>query len=103
MKSLKNDAIVANIGHFDNEIDKAGFEIFPGIKVKNLMPQVDRLIFPDRHGVVVLASGKLMNLDCATSHLSLVMSCSFSNKVFGQFDILKNWKETKAYKNDVYW
>merc|ERR1712118_301782 len=102
MKKMKNNAIVGNIGHFDNEIDMAGLESFPGIKVENIKPQVDRFVFPDGHGVIVLASGRLCNLGCATGHPSFVMSCSFTNQVLAQLDILKNWQETKAYKNDVY-
>merc|ERR1711966_292337 len=102
MKKMKNNAIVGNIGHFDNEIDMAGIEGFAGIKVENIKPQVDRFVFPDGHGVIILASGRLMNLGCATGHPSFVMSCSFTNQVLGQLDLLKNWKETKAYKNDVY-
>merc|ERR1712029_237017 len=93
---------VGNIGHFDNEIDMAGLEGFPGIKVENIKPQVDRFLFPDGHGVIILASGRLLNLGCATGRPSFVMSCSFTNQVLAQLDILKNWKETKAYKNDVY-
>merc|ERR1712091_504670 len=103
MKKMKNNAIVGNIGHFDNEIDMAGLEGLPGIKVENIKPQVDRFVFPDDgHGVIVLASGRLCNLGCATGHPSFVMSCSFTNQVLAQLDLLKNWKETKAYKNDVY-
>merc|ERR1712218_21133 len=102
MKKMKNNAIVGNIGHFDNEIDMAGLEGFEGIKVENIKPQVDRFVFPDGHGVIVLASGRLLNLGCATGHPSFVMSCSFTNQVLAQLDLLKNWKETKAYKNDVY-
>jgi adenosylhomocysteinase len=102
MKNMKNNAIIGNIGHFDNEIDMAGLEAFPGIKVENIKPQVDRFVFPDGHGVIVLASGRLCNLGCATGHPSFVMSCSFTNQVLAQLDLLKNWKETKAYKNDVY-
>jgi len=102
MKKMKNNAIVGNIGHFDNEIDMAGLEGFPGIKVENIKPQVDRFVFPDGHGVIVLAAGRLLNLGCATGHPSFVMSCSFTNQTLAQLDLLKNWKETKAYKNDVY-
>merc|ERR1712039_166731 len=102
MKKMKNNAIVGNIGHFDNEIEMSGLEAFPGIKVENIKPQVDRFVFPDGHGVIVLASGRLCNLGCATGHPSFVMSCSFTNQVLAQLDLLKNWKETKAYKNDVY-
>jgi len=102
MKKMKNNAIVGNIGHFDNEIDMAGLEKMEGMKVENIKAQVDRFVFPDGHGVIVLASGRLLNLGCATGHPSFVMSCSFTNQVLGQLDLLKNWKETKAYKNDVY-
>merc|ERR1712161_107823 len=102
MKKMKNNAIVGNIGHFDNEIDMAGLEGFAGIKVENIKPQVDRFAFPDGHGIIVLASGRLLNLGCATGHPSFVMSCSFTNQVLAQLDLLKNFKETKAYKNDVY-
>jgi len=102
MKKMKNNAIVGNIGHFDNEIAMEDLEGFPGIKVENIKPQVDRFVFPDGHGVIVLASGRLVNLGCATGHPSFVMSCSFTNQVLAQLDLLKNWKETKAYKNDVY-
>jgi adenosylhomocysteinase len=102
MKKMKNNAIVGNIGHFDNEIDMAGLEGMAGVTVENIKPQVDRFVFPDGHGVIVLASGRLLNLGCATGHPSFVMSCSFTNQVLAQLDLLKNWKETKQYKNDVY-
>merc|ERR1712176_907976 len=102
MKKMKNNAIVGNIGHFDNEIEMAALEGCPGIKVENIKPQVDRFIFPDGHGIIMLASGRLCNLGCATGHPSFVMSCSFTNQVLGQLDLLKNWKEGKGYKNDVY-
>jgi adenosylhomocysteinase len=102
MKKMKNNAIVGNIGHFDNEIEMAELESFPGIKVENIKPQVDRFVFPDGHGVIILASGRLLNLGCATGHPSFVMSCSFTNQVLGQLDLLKNWKENKGYKNEVY-
>jgi len=102
MKAMKNNAVVGNIGHFDNEIEMDLLEKFPGIKVENIKPQVDRFVFPDGHGVIILASGRLCNLGCATGHPSFVMSCSFTNQVLAQLDLLKNWKETKAYKNQVY-
>merc|ERR1712159_248014 len=73
-----------------------------GIKIDNIKPQVDRFVFPDGHGVIILAAGRLLNLGCATGHPSFVVSCSFTNQVLAQLDLLKNWKETKAYKNDVY-
>merc|ERR1711957_411286 len=90
MSKMKNNAIVGNIGHFDNEIDMAGLEGFPGIKVENIKPHVDRFVFPDGHGVIVLASGRLLNLGCATGHPSFVMSCSFTNQVLAQLDLVKN-------------
>merc|ERR1712190_703407 len=99
MKKMKNNAIVGNIGHLDNEIDMAGLEGFPGIKCENIKPQVDRFVFPDGHGVIVLASGRLLNLGCATGHPSFVMSCSFTNQTLAQIDLLKNHKN---YKNEVY-
>jgi adenosylhomocysteinase len=105
MKKMKNNAIVGNIGHFDNEIDMAGLEGMPGIKVENIKPQVDRFVFPDGHGIIVLAAGRLLNLGCATGHPSFVMSCSFTNQTLAQLDLLRNWKEAKPeekYKNDVY-
>merc|ERR1712046_355530 len=102
MKKMKNNAIVGNIGHFDNEIDVAGLEGFGGIKCENIKPQVDRFVFPDGHGVIVLASGRLLNLGCATGHPSFVMSCSFTNQALAQLDLLNNQKETKAYENRVY-
>merc|ERR1712167_437774 len=87
MKKMKNNAIVGNIGHFDNEIDMAGLESFQGIKVENIKAQVDRYIFPDGHGIIVLASGRLLNLGCATGHPSFVMSCSFTNQTLAQLEL----------------
>merc|ERR1712224_1119849 len=97
MKNMKNNAIVGNIGHFDNEIDMAGLEAFPGIKVENIKPQVDRFEFPDGHGVIVLAEGRLLNLGCATGHPSFVMSCSFTNQCIAQLEL---WNERKSGKYD---
>merc|ERR1712227_296447 len=102
MKKMKNNAIVGNIGHFDNEIDMAGLENFPGIKCENIKPQVDRFVFPDGHGVIILAAGRLLNLGCATGHPSFVMSCSFTNQALAQIDLNNNYKGSKSYKNDVY-
>jgi len=79
MAQMKNNAIVCNIGHFDNEIDMEGIENYPGIKRINIKPQVDRFEFPDGHGVIILAEGRLVNLGCATGHPSFVMSNSFTN------------------------
>merc|ERR1712167_221490 len=101
MKKMKNNAIVGNIGHFDNEIDMAGLEDpKSGIKCENIKPQVDRFVFPDGHGVILLASGRLLNLGCATGHPSFVMSCSFTNQVLAQLDLLT--AKEKGYKADVY-
>jgi len=102
MKKMKNNAIVGNIGHFDNEIEMEKLEKSEGIKIENIKPQVDRYVFPDGHGIIVLAAGRLLNLGCATGHPSFVMSCSFTNQVLAQLDILKNVKENKGYKNEVY-
>jgi len=100
MKKMKNNAIVGNIGHFDNEIEMENLEKFPGIKVENIKPQVDRYVFPDGHGIIVLAAGRLLNLGCATGHPSFVMSCSFTNQVLAQIDLLT--AKQKGYKNEVY-
>merc|ERR1712027_22566 len=102
MKKMKNNAIVGNIGHFDNEIEMDKLEKCEGIKIENIKAQVDRFVFPDGHGIIVLASGRLLNLGCATGHPSFVMSCSFTNQVLAQIDIRKNVTEKKGYKNDVY-
>merc|ERR1712139_198901 len=102
MKKMKNNAIVGNIGHFDNEIQMAELEGFPGIKVENIKPQVDRFEFPDGHGIIVLAAGRLLNLGCATGHPSFVMSCSFTNQTLAQLDLLANWKGANKYENKVY-
>merc|ERR1711972_1097402 len=75
---------------------------FKIITLENMKPQVGRFVFPDGHGIIMLASGRLCNLGCATGHPSFVMSCSFTNQVLGQLDLLKNWKENKGYKNEVY-
>merc|ERR1712146_151411 len=99
MKKMKNNAIVGNIGHFDNEIDMAGLESFPGIKVENIKPQVVRFVFPDGHGIIVLASGRLLNLGCATGPPSFVMSCSFTNQTLAQLELWKE-RESGKYKTD---
>merc|ERR1719460_2148761 len=102
MKKMKNNAVVGNIGHFDNEIEMELLENMPGIKVENIKPQVDRFLFPDGHGVIILASGRLCNLGCATGHPSFVMSCSFTNQTLAQLALLDNWKKEKKYEKDVY-
>ncbi|KAA8494520.1 Adenosylhomocysteinase [Porphyridium purpureum] len=101
MARMKNNAIVGNIGHFDNEIDMAGLEKFPGIVRQNIKPQVDRFVFPDGHGVIVLAEGRLLNLGCATGHPSFVMSCSFTNQTLAQVELWEN-RNTGKYENNVY-
>merc|ERR1719213_544610 len=102
MQKMKNNAIVGNIGHFDNEIQMAELEGFPGIKGENIKPQVDRFEFPDGHGIIVLASGRLLNLGCATGHPSFVMSCSFTNQTLAQLEL---WKERDSgkYKTDQFY
>lgn len=97
MSKMKNNAIVGNIGHFDNEIDMEGLEQWPGIRKINIKPQVDRYVFPDGHGVIILAEGRLLNLGCATGHPSFVMSNSFTNQVMAQVDLWIN-KSTGKYE-----
>jgi len=97
MAKMRNQAIVCNIGHFDNEIDVAGVEKYPGIKKINIKPQVDKFVFPDGHSIILLASGRLVNLGCATGHPSFVMSNSFTNQTLAQISL---WKED--YKLGVY-
>ena len=101
MAAMKNNAIVGNIGHFDNEIDMAGLQSYPGVKRVNIKPQCDRFVFPDGHGIIILAEGRLMNLGCATGHPSFVMSCSFTNQCIAQLEL---WAErtTGKYENKVY-
>merc|ERR1719376_595231 len=101
MAAMKNNAIVANIRHFDNEIDMAGLAKVPGIKKDEIKPQTDRWIFEDGHGVIILAEGRLMNLGCATGHPSFVMSCSFTNQFIAQLE-LWNEKDSGKYEKKVY-
>ncbi|MFD1860883.1 adenosylhomocysteinase [Aeromicrobium camelliae] len=86
-EKMKNQAIVGNIGHFDNEIDMAGLEQYPGIKRETIKPQVDVWTFPDGHKVIVLSEGRLLNLGNATGHPSFVMSNSFTNQVLAQIEL----------------
>ncbi len=99
MRQMKNNAIVGNIGHFDNEIEMIAVERDPSIIRENIKPQVDRWIFKDGHGVIVLAEGRLLNLGCATGHPSFVMSASFTNQVMAQIELFKN---PDNYENKVY-
>jgi adenosylhomocysteinase len=87
MRTMKDEAIVCNIGHFDSEIDIAGLVADKGIKEINVKPQVDRFVFPDGHAVIMLARGRLVNLGCATGHPSFVMSTSFTNQVLAQITL----------------
>jgi adenosylhomocysteinase len=87
MAAMKHQAIVGNIGHFDNEIDMAGLARTPGVERVNIKPQVDKWVFPDGHAVIVLAEGRLLNLGCATGHPSFVMSNSFTNQVIAQVEL----------------
>jgi adenosylhomocysteinase len=85
MAQMKNNAIVGNIGHFDNEIDMEN--LYKAATRNNIKPQVDRFVFPDGHGVILLAEGRLLNLGCATGHPSFVMSSSFTNQVLAQIEL----------------
>jgi len=102
MAQMKNNAIVGNIGHFDNEIDMSGLEGYPGIQRVTIKPQVDRFEFPDGHGVIMLAEGRLLNLGCATGHPSFVMSCSFTNQVLAQIELWDNRETAKYERGKVY-
>jgi adenosylhomocysteinase len=87
MSRMKHQAIVGNIGHFDNEIDMAGLTRWPGVRRTNIKPQVDEWTFPDGHGIIVLSEGRLLNLGNATGHPSFVMSNSFTNQVIAQVEL----------------
>jgi adenosylhomocysteinase len=97
MKKMKDQAIVCNIGHFDNEIQVDNLNDLKGVKKINIKPQVDKYLFPDGHSIFILAEGRLVNLGCATGHPSFVMSNSFSNQTLAQIEL---W--TKKYKIGVY-
>ncbi len=99
MAKMKDQAIVCNIGHFDNEIDMAGLNATPGIRKENIKPQVDKWVWPNGHYILVLAEGRLVNLGCATGHPSFVMSNSFSNQVLAQIDLRQN---QSAHEKKVY-
>ena len=90
MARMKHQAIVGNIGHFDNEIDMAGLHRMSDVTQVNIKPQVDEFVFPDGHSVIVLAEGRLLNLGCATGHPSFVMSNSFTNQVLAQIELHTN-------------
>jgi len=99
MERMKDQAIVANIGHFDNEIQVDPLNERQDVKRTNIKPQVDKYTFPDGHEIFMLAEGRLVNLGCATGHPSFVMSNSFSNQVLAQLDL---WKNKDSYKVGVY-
>ncbi|MEQ8938046.1 MAG: adenosylhomocysteinase, partial [Gammaproteobacteria bacterium] len=94
--NMKNEAIVCNIGHFDNEIDVASLEQYEWEEIK---PQVDHVIFPDGKRIILLAQGRLINLGCGTGHPSFVMSASFTNQVMAQIELFTRGDN---YKNEVY-
>jgi adenosylhomocysteinase len=96
---MKQQAIVGNIGHFDNEIDMAGLARIGGIERVNIKPQVDKWVFPDGHAVIVLSEGRLLNLGNATGHPSFVMSNSFSNQTIAQIEL---WTKNDEYERKVY-
>ena len=99
ISKMKDQAVIANIGHFDNEIQVDKLVNYPGIKTVNIKPQVDKYIFPNGNEVFLLAEGRLVNLGCATGHPSFVMSNSFSNQTLAQLDL---WKNKDLYKPGVY-
>ena len=99
MRAMKHQAILGNIGHFDNEIDMASIERDPKIRRINIKPQVDEFVFPDGHSIIVLSEGRLLNLGNATGHPSFVMSNSFSNQVIAQIEL---WTKNDEYDNEVY-
>jgi adenosylhomocysteinase len=97
MQKMKDQAIVCNIGHFDNEIQVD--QLMKAAKRENIKPQVDKFKFSDGHEIFLLAEGRLVNLGCATGHPSFVMSNSFSNQTLAQIDL---WKNKDTYKVGVY-
>jgi len=96
MERMRNQAIVCNIGHFDNEIDVAYLKQY---EWENIKPQVDHIIFPDGKRIILLAEGRLVNLGCATGHPSFVMSNSFTNQVLAQIEL---WDNGDKYDKEVY-
>jgi adenosylhomocysteinase len=99
MASMKDQAIVCNIGHFDNEIQVAQLEAYPGVEKINIKPQVDKYLYEDGHAIFLLAEGRLVNLGCATGHPSFVMSNSFTNQTLAQIEL---WKNQDTYDVEVY-
>jgi len=99
LEKMRDQAIVCNIGHFDNEIQVDRLNQRAGVKKLNIKPQVDKYTFADGRSIYLLAEGRLVNLGCATGHPSFVMSNSFSNQVLAQIDL---WKNKETYKPEVY-
>ena len=99
MGRMKHQAIVGNIGHFDNEIDMAGLASCAGDREVNIKPQVDEWVFPDGHAIIVLSEGRLLNLGNATGHPSFVMSNSFTNQVIAQIEL---FTKNDEYSRQVY-
>ena len=99
MAKMKDQAIVCNIGHFDNEIQVNELNEYKGIKLINIKPQVDKYVFPEGHSIFLLAEGRLVNLGCATGHPSFVMSNSFTNQTLAQLDL---WENRATYEKKVY-
>ena len=99
---MKDQAIVCNIGHFDNEIQVSRMEAWPGIKKTNIKPQVDKYTYEDGHSIFLLAEGRLVNLGCATGHPSFVMSSSFTNQTLAQIDLWKNNYPINVYRLPKY-
>ncbi len=97
MAKMKDNAIVCNIGHFDNEIQVEKLKNYPGIKSRNIKPQVDQYFFPEGHSIILLADGRLVNLGCATGHPSFVMSNSFTNQTLAQVELFTNDYEVGVY------
>jgi adenosylhomocysteinase len=102
LAAMKNNAIVGNIGHFDNEIEVDALAKVPGIVRVNIKPQVDRWVFPDGHGIILLAEGRLLNLGCATGHPSFVMSSSFTNQTVAQVELWTHRADGKYARGHVY-
>ncbi len=98
LEKMPDQAIVCNIGHFDNEIQVDALKHYPGIRCQNIKPQVDRYYFPDGHSILLLADGRLVNLGCATGHPSFVMSNSFTNQVLAQIELYNKPYETSVYR-----
>jgi adenosylhomocysteinase len=101
MAQMKNNAIVGNLGHFDNEIDIKGLENYPGVTCMKIKDQVDRYEFPDGHGIILLATGRFIDLGCANGQPSFVMSCLFTTQVLAQIELWNHKANDKYAKGKV--